>query len=164
MRREPYDMHFNDGWRTNLERWIVRRLTPSRWPGHTEPRPDVSDKRAHANWLGRRGETYACWWLCRNKGFVILDRNYRNGPHELDIVARDGLVTVFVEVRTLSDDFLQRPSASITPQKRECLHKAAAAWRQARRHRGAWRMDIFGIVWPDPERLPARADHWAKCL
>lgn len=161
---QPYDLHFNDRFRMRLERRIVRWLTPSRWKCSQDPRPDMADVRAHAAWLGRRGEDYAQWWLRRHKGFVVLERNYRHGHQELDIIARDGIVVVFAEVRTVSSDFLQAPSATITPTKRENLHRAAKAWREARRYRGHWRMDIVGIVWPDPEIEPRRIDHWVKCF
>jgi len=161
---QPYDLHFNDRFRMRLERRIVRWLTPARWKCSHDPRPDVADSRAHAAWLGRRGEDYAQWWLRREKGYVVLERNYRHGHQELDIIARDGIVVVFTEVRTLSSDALQGPAATITPRKRENLHLAAKAWREARRYRGLWRMDVIGIVWPDPANEPQRIDHWVKCL
>ncbi len=161
---KPYDLRFNETLAIRWKRRIVRWWTPAKWPGTTEPEPDRHDTRACAAWLGRSGERYAAWWLRRHRGMVVLDRNFRHGHHELDIIARDGRVIVFVEVRTLTSDVLQAPAATITPKKRENLHQAAKAWRDRRRYRGPWRMDIVGIVWPLAAPEPSRVDHWEKCL
>jgi putative endonuclease len=48
--------------------------------------------------LGKSGEELACTELQR-RGYAILDRRYRTRFGEIDIVARDGDVTVFVEVK-----------------------------------------------------------------
>lgn len=157
-------MNFNKTFRLNAERWFIRTTTSKQWPASPITAPSRNDMRLYAIWLGKRGESYACWWLRRHRGMKILETNYRHGHHEIDIIARDGLVTVFVEVRTLTDDYLQSPSASITPTKKTNLHKAAAGWRKERRHQNHWRYDIVGIVWPDPEKPPLKVDHWEKAI
>jgi len=48
--------------------------------------------------LGRRGEDAAAEYL-RRRGFEILARNVRSSLGELDLVALDGDVVVFVEVK-----------------------------------------------------------------
>jgi putative endonuclease len=50
---------------------------------------------------GKKGEKIACR-LLKNKGLKILCRNYKsdNRTGEIDIVARDGAVLCFVEVKT----------------------------------------------------------------
>ena len=47
---------------------------------------------------GKRGEDVACAELSR-RGYAILARRYRTRLGEIDIVARDGDTTVFVEVK-----------------------------------------------------------------
>ena len=47
---------------------------------------------------GAEGEDLACRHL-EAQGFAILARNYRCRSGEIDVVARDGSVTVFVEVK-----------------------------------------------------------------
>lgn len=160
--RREYDLHFNQDWQTRLKRRVIRALTPSKFPAPDELQPPREETRAFAAWLGRRGEAYARWWLRRQKGMVCLSRNYRHGHYEIDLIARDGKVIVFVEVRTLSSDYLQLPSASISTKKKTNLHQAAVAWRKQNRYKGPWRMDIIGIVWPEPDKAPARVDHWEK--
>jgi putative endonuclease len=49
--------------------------------------------------LGKSGEDLACRELER-RGYAIIARRYRRRGGELDIVARDGQTTVFVEVKT----------------------------------------------------------------
>ena len=51
--------------------------------------------------LGKRGEDLACAEL-EKRGYVIVDRRFRTRCGELDIVARDGGVLVFVEVKARS--------------------------------------------------------------
>jgi putative endonuclease len=152
----------NDNYSTSIQKWCIRVLTSSKFQPVENIQPDRSQARQFSAWLGRRGERYASWWIRRHQGMITIDRNFRHGSHELDIIARDGQVIVFVEVRTLSSDHLQLPSASITPEKKIRLHSAAAAWRKQRGYRGLWRMDIIGIVWPEPLGEPSRIDHWVK--
>ena len=66
---------------------VARCLLP-RWP--------MSDERIA---LGKSGEDLACRELER-RGYAIVARRYRRRGGELDIVARDGKTTVFVEVKT----------------------------------------------------------------
>jgi len=49
--------------------------------------------------LGKTGEDLACRELER-RGYAIVARRYRRRSGELDIIARDGETTVFVEVKT----------------------------------------------------------------
>ena len=57
-----------------------------------------SGRAAHIR-LGRTGEKYAAEML-KSKGFSIICRNWKEGKGELDIVARDGFMLGFVEVKS----------------------------------------------------------------
>lgn len=50
---------------------------------------------------GRWGEELACWWL-RLKGWQILARRVKARGGEIDIIARRGRATAFIEVKTRS--------------------------------------------------------------
>jgi hypothetical protein len=65
--------------------------------------------------LGRRGEDLATAYL-RQQGYVILARNWRCPVGEIDIVAREGEILAFVEVRTRRGDRFGTPEESITRQ------------------------------------------------
>ena len=77
--------------------------------------------------FGKHGEELACEELQR-RGYVILDRRFRTRRGELDIVARDGVVIVFVEVKARTDGNFGEPFESITWQKRRRLGQMAAAY------------------------------------
>jgi len=51
--------------------------------------------------LGKKGETIACR-LLRNKDYDILQRNFKSPKGEIDIIARDGSILCFIEVKTRS--------------------------------------------------------------
>ena len=58
--------------------------------------------------LGKRGEDLATEYLMK-KGYKILERNFRAGKCEIDIVAKDGQKLVFVEVKTRKTDYFGQP-------------------------------------------------------
>lgn len=55
--------------------------------------------RAEAERLGRWGERRAAWWL-RLHGWRILDQRVRQRAGEIDLIARRGRTTAFIEVKT----------------------------------------------------------------
>ena len=66
--------------------------------------------------LGARGEELAVRYL-KNRGYRILERNYRIKLGEIDIIARDRNTLVFVEVKARSSNRFGHPKSAITPQK-----------------------------------------------
>jgi putative endonuclease len=82
--------------------------------------------------LGRRGEDAACD-VYRSLGFAIVDRNYRSGRGEIDLVARRGDSLVFCEVKTRGSGDWGLPSEAVDWAKQARLRKLAAAWMAARR-------------------------------
>lgn len=81
----------------------------------------------HRQSLGRRGEDLACAEL-EKCGYVIIERRFRTRCGELDIVARDAGVLVFVEVKARSGSRFGTPLESVTWQKRQRLSRMAAAY------------------------------------
>lgn len=78
--------------------------------------------------LGAQGEEHACRHLT-SIGYTILDRNWRQGHGELDIVARSpNGILVFVEVKTSRGRWAGDPGEWITPRKQEQVAKVALAW------------------------------------
>lgn len=101
------------------------------------------DKYAH----GVSGEENAKKYL-ESIGYTIIDSNVNfPGIGELDIVAVDGNVLVFVEVRTRSDNVFGNPLESVTKAK---INKIVAASRRylmkhTERYAG-YRYDVIGIL------------------
>lgn len=77
--------------------------------------------------LGRRGEE-AAERLLKERGFAIIARNVRFRIGEIDLVAREGDVLVFVEVKTRKAGGLASGFESIGPGKRRRLVRAARHW------------------------------------
>ncbi len=70
-------------------------------------------------------------------GWKVLDRNWRSGHSEIDLVVwRDGVVA-FVEVKTRAQRGSGHPLESITWKKRREVERVAASWLQARARVGA---------------------------
>ena len=94
-----------------------------------EPRRTPDPRRA----LGLRGEQLAAEHLLR-LGYEVLARNVRTRYGEIDIIARDGAVLVFVEVKTRRkrsrEDQLE-PVSEVHRLQRLRLRRLASAWLAA---------------------------------
>ena len=96
--------------------------------------------------LGALGEALACRELER-RGYIILDRRFRTRCGEIDIVARDGGVLVFVEVRTRSSGSFGTPFESVNWKKQQRLCRMAASYLFLRRVADvACRFDVVAVV------------------
>ena len=77
---------------------------------------------------GDEGEQEAVEYL-ESKGYAIVKRNFHFGKAaELDIIALDGNVLVFVEVKTRLNDKYGDPLFSITPHKQNKMRLAARGY------------------------------------
>lgn len=74
--------------------------------------------------LGSEAETLAADYLSR-RGLSLLERNLRNRSGELDIIARDGQMLVFVEVRARSRADFGSPEETVDARKRARIIAAA---------------------------------------
>src|SRR5688572_27113373 len=100
----------------------------------------------HRQSLGKRGEDLACDEL-EKRGYVIVDRRFRTRCGEIDIVARDGAVLVFVEVKARSGSNFGSPFESVTWQKRQRISQMAASYLCVKRLSSvACRFDVVSIL------------------
>ncbi|MGB3212771.1 MAG: YraN family protein [Desulforhopalus sp.] len=74
--------------------------------------------------LGKKGEEKATKYL-RAKGYSILHKNYRCKIGEIDIIAQDGPVLVFIEVKTRSGLLFGTPAAAVTLKKQRQISRTA---------------------------------------
>lgn len=96
--------------------------------------------------LGRRGEKQAERYL-RRLGYRIVTRNYTCPLGEIDLVALDGKIVVFVEVKTRSDRDHADPEDAVNPSKQKRLIRAARFFiQQTRSEDRMVRFDVVGIV------------------
>jgi len=77
--------------------------------------------------FGRESEAAAARYLQR-AGYRVMARNYRTRVGEIDLVAYDGSVLAFVEVKARRSDRFGAPEAAVTTDKRRRLTKAALAY------------------------------------
>lgn len=95
--------------------------------------------------LGRRGEAVAADYL-RERGWVLLARNFRAGPRELDLVVARGGVIAFVEVKTRSTTTGGTPLEPIGALKRRTVEAAARRWILENGRPGAiYRFDAIAV-------------------
>ena len=94
---------------------------------------------------GQEGEDLACRHL-EAQGFRILARNWLCRAGELDIVARDGSVTVFVEVKDRGDVSHGEGFEAVTAHKRQRVVLAARLYAAKHGLEGrAVRFDVVSI-------------------
>jgi len=90
-----------------------------RWWG--QARGDPAD-------IGALGERAAAEHLRHEKGFAIVQRNWRHGRDEIDLVCRDGEILVFVEVKTRAAHALVGGRAAVDRRKKRALSRACRAY------------------------------------
>ena len=107
--------------------------------------------------LGAQGERIAAAHI-ESLGLVIEERNYRTRFGEIDLVARDGAETVFVEVRTKRSTAYGTPEESLTRRKQARLVRTAQQYlAEHGRADSSWRVDLVAItLQPDG---PAHVSH-----
>lgn len=92
------------------------------------------------------GENAATEYLKREKRFRIICRNWKHGRDEIDIVAWDGEVLVFVEVRTRKAEALVSGYHSVTRHKKQVLKRVFKQYmRQLSAAPNHFRFDIVEV-------------------
>ena len=105
---------------------------------------------AKHNELGKQGEELAVQYLT-DKGYEILERNWRNIHKEIDIIAKDGETLVIVEVKTRQNDDHGEPDLAVTKRKQRMLIAAANAYLFKTNIDIETRFDIVSIVFSNGE-------------
>jgi putative endonuclease len=135
-------------------RAVLRRARAAR------SRPETPELAPHLA-LGRRGEELAAEYLrgldyrlvaANFKLFVGRDRRGLPVEAELDIVAYDGPVLCFVEVKTRASDWFAAPEANVDLRKQRQITRAARAYRRllGLAHAPS-RYDVVSVILPPPD-------------
>jgi putative endonuclease len=91
---------------------------------------------------GKLGEDAACRYL-QGLGHNILERNWRSGHLELDIVSLDGSGLHFVEVKTRVAPLAADPEESVRSDKRQRMVSAARAYLADKKTLHSADMEVF---------------------
>ena len=105
--------------------------------------------------FGELGERIAERWL-RRSGWRIIQRRFRTGHRDIDLVAeRDGTVA-FVEVKARKGSRFGQPVEAVNWRKQKELTRSARVWidRHGRPFE-AYRFDVIGVLVAD-ERVRVR--------
>ena len=108
------------------------------------------------------GEDKACEYL-RKKGYKIIERNFRKGYGEIDIIAIDSSesekVLTFVEVKTRTSNQFGSPLESITPWKLKSIIKTAQFYKMIHPNLpDSLRIDAISVVLSD-QNLVENLEH-----
>ena len=94
---------------------------------------------------GRIGEAIARKFL-EKTGYIILERNWRHGRAEIDLIFKNKEHLIFGEVKTRSSVAFGYPEASVNEKKRRLYSEAAQAYLEALGYEGEIRFDIIAVV------------------
>ena len=96
--------------------------------------------------LGIDGERIAERWLLR-KGWRVIQRRYRSGHRDIDLVAEFGGTVAFVEVKARRGETFGGPVGAVNWKKRLELSRSAFTWidRHGRPGEG-YRFDVVAVL------------------
>jgi putative endonuclease len=95
--------------------------------------------------FGKQGEALAEEYL-RGKGFIILEKNYRYGHKEIDLIGKDGNTIVFIEVKAGRSKSFGAPEWRVTLRKQKNLIEAASDFIQKKNTTDCdFRFDVLTI-------------------
>lgn len=101
--------------------------------------------------LGVSGEDLACAELQR-RGYAIVERRYRTRFGEIDIIAKDGLTIVFIEVKTrMTQDFGGAAAAMTGWKQRRIARMAVDYLARQNLHDCPCRFDVVAIDFKESE-------------
>ncbi|MCR4580457.1 MAG: YraN family protein [Treponema sp.] len=104
--------------------------------------------------LGNEGENRACLYL-EEKGYKIIDRNWRTQRGEIDIIAYKENTIVFVEVKTLPNGTLDMIQKELNHQKQQRILKTSKCYLlNHRQYNDSYvRFDVIVIDMPGLEEV-----------
>lgn len=106
------------------------------------------------NELGKWGEEMAAEYL-QQKGYRIIERDWRSGNRDIDIIAQapDLSTLVFVEVKTRKNEVIMRAADAVNPSKARNIALSANNYIKMRHVDGLLRFDIITIVGTNAQNM-----------
>lgn len=104
--------------------------------------------------LGLEGEQVAYEFL-KKQGYKILQRNYRPGNTEIDIIGYDKGTIAFLEVKTGLSRRYGPPEIRVTETKKRRIYKTAQEYIKERRLSGQqFRFDVVSVLFDPGKGTP----------
>lgn len=103
------------------------------------------EERREALEFGKIGEQMAAKYLT-DKGYLILEHNYRRGHLEIDLIALDEDELVIVEVKSRAYDNILQPEDAVDHKKRLALIRLANEYVKTHGRKENVRFDIVTVV------------------
>lgn len=97
------------------------------------------------NEIGRKGENLAKDFL-EVKGYKILEQNWRYSRAEVDLIAEQNGVLIFIEVKTRTYDYFGPPEEFVNKKKMKLLSAAATAYMEKVKYDWEIRFDIISVL------------------
>ncbi len=94
--------------------------------------------------IGRKGESLAVEYLI-NKGYIILERNFKHGRLEIDIISKIDDVIAFIEVKTRQSKRFGYPEEAVDGRKSDHILSCADHYIYQNQWAGDIRFDIISI-------------------
>jgi putative endonuclease len=117
------------------------------------------DRQTLGDWGEEKGLRYLS-----DQGYQLLTRNWRTREGEIDLVMKQDLTIVFVEVKTRKTDRFGFPEESITPGKQKRLRKTCLAYLQENDYEDRdWRIDVVAIEATRSGEI-TRLDHYENAV
>lgn len=96
--------------------------------------------------LGELGERIAERWL-RTRGWRVVQRRFRSGHRDIDLVVEQDGVVAFVEVKARRGEQFGGPVEAVDWRKQRELGRSARIWIDRHgRQREAYRFDVIGVL------------------
>ena len=108
-------------------------------------RKQLYEKASKHIQLGIVGEEIAVAYL-REKGYVIMERDWHSSHRDIDIIAQDNDCTVFVEVKARQNRLFAEPESAVNYQKLKNLRLAINHYIKYRQIDNPWRFDVITVV------------------
>lgn len=115
-------------------------------------------KKTVAQVIGEMGENAAVKYL-QNKGYVVVERNYRCHCGEIDIIAKDNKYIVFAEVKTRSIKSIDRPGAWVDRKKQNKIISAAYMYLDENDTDLQPRFDVIEVVYDNVTGVIVSVEH-----
>ena len=96
--------------------------------------------------FGELGEKIAERWL-RRRGWKVVNRRFRNGHRDIDLVVEQDGMVAFVEVKARRGNDFGGPVAAVNWRKQKELTKSAQIWIDRHGHPlEQYRFDVVGVL------------------